>query len=296
MGAHAEGKFGLADDQVLVLAEVVAEPEDEIRIEGRIDVEVHAEEFEFVFVDFGIRIVVFEAYAQAELLRDVEARFDSKEHLVICENLFGCRAFVFVDDGIEISESQVENVVVHAWFHEERMNSVALVRMQAINGINAVIQNFEALGVVKFCTEGVAVAATKFRAECPVQARGDGQVFIRAVQKLDAVASECFDRAFGVFRCADVEFSFAELGIAEFYADTANRLVAGNDCVIALVTPEIVIESTCTVGQVAEYKAYILVRLPAKFHTVKIECCVAVVCAVDCGRTGKTMANFGGSV
>ena len=150
VGAHAEGKLGFADDRVFVLAEVVAEPEDEIRIEGRIDVEVHAEEFEFVLVDFGIRIVVFEAYAQAELLRDVEARFDSEEHLVVCENLFGCRTFVLVDDCIEISESQVENVVVHAWFNEEGMNAVALIRMQSINCIDTVVQDFEALGVIKF--------------------------------------------------------------------------------------------------------------------------------------------------
>ena len=44
VGAHAEGELGFADDRVLVLAEVVAKPEDEIRVECRIEIEVHAEE------------------------------------------------------------------------------------------------------------------------------------------------------------------------------------------------------------------------------------------------------------
>ena len=296
MGAHAEGELSLANNRILVVAEVVAEPEDEIRVEGRIDVEVHAEEFKFIFANLGVRIMVFEAYAQAEFLGDVKARFHREKHLVFCENLFGCRPFVLVGDGIEVAEAQVEYIVVHAWFHEEGMDTVTFVRVQAINCINAVIQNFEALGVVEFCTESVTVAASKFRAESPVQARSDGQMFVRAVQKLNAVAGECFNGAFGVFRSTDVELSFAELAVAKFHADTADGLVTGDDCVAALVTPEVVIESTGAVGQVTEYKAYVLVRFPAEFHAVEIECRVAVICAIDCCRAGKSMTDFGGLV
>ena len=119
MGAHAKRKLGLADDRVLVLAEVVAEPEYEIRVERRIDIEVHAEKLEFVFFDFGVRIVVFETYAHGEFLRDVEARFHGEKHLVVRENLFCRRTVVLVDDGVEVVEAQIENAVVQARFDEE---------------------------------------------------------------------------------------------------------------------------------------------------------------------------------
>ena len=116
VGAHAEGELGLADNRVLVLAEVIAEPEYKIRVECRIDIEVHAEELEFVLLDFGIRIVVFEADAERELLRNVEARFEGEEHLVVRENLFACRTVVLVDDGVEVVEAQVEDAVVQGAF------------------------------------------------------------------------------------------------------------------------------------------------------------------------------------
>ncbi len=114
MGAHAKGELGcFADDRVLVLAEVVAEPERDIRVECRVEVEVHAEELEFVLADFGIRIVVFKAYAERELLGDVKAWFNGEEHLVIRENLVrGFVTFALVDDGVEVIETQVEDAVV----------------------------------------------------------------------------------------------------------------------------------------------------------------------------------------
>ena len=295
VGTHAEGELGFADDRVLVLAEVVAEPEDHIRVECRVDVEVHAEELEFVFLDFGIRIVVFEAQAESELLCDVEARFDGEEHLVFGEHLRG-GFVILVGDCVEVVKSQVENAVVQARFEEEGVNGIALVRVEAVDGIDAVVEDFEALGVVKFCAEEIGVTTTDFGTEYPVYARGDGQVFVRAVQKLKAVAAEHGNCALAVVRGANVELAVAELVVANFDTETANALVTGNHGVAACITPEVVIESTCVVSQVTEDEAYVLERSPAEFHAVKVKCGVAVVCAVDGSRTGETVANFGGLV
>ena len=296
MSAHAEGELRLADNRVLVFAKVIAEPEHEIRIDRRVEVEVHAEEFVRVVLDFGIRIVIFEAYAHAELLRDVEARFDGEEHLVFREDLVLCAIFLqvvaLVDDGVEVVESQVEDAVVHARFDEEGVNGVALVRVQAVNGINAVVHDFEALGVVKFRTEGVTVTTADLGTEDPVHARGDGQVFVRGVQKLDGVATEDADRALAVVGGTDVDLAIAKLGVAEFDPDTAEGFGSRNDGVTVGIAPEVVIECTGVVGKVAEYKAYVLERSPAEFHTVKVECRIAVVDVVDGGRTGEAVADF----
>lgn len=296
MGTHAKGELGLADDWILVLAEVVTEPEYEIRVDGRVEVEVHAEEFEFVLANFGIRIVVFEAYAESELLRDVEARFDGKEHLVFGEHLRSCFVFVafaLVDDCVEVAEAQVEDAVVHARFHEEGVNCIALVRVNAVSGVDAVVENFKALGVVKFRTEEVGVTTTDFGTENPVHAWGDGQVFVRAVQKLETVGTENSNCALAVICSTDVELSIAELFVADFDTETAKALVARNSGIAARVTPEVVIEFTCVVGQVAEYEAYVLERLPAEFHAVKVECGVAVSIACDCGRACEAVTDFG---
>lgn len=292
VGAHAEGKLGLADDRILVLAEVVAEPEYEIRVERRIDVEVHAEEFEFVLFDFGIRIVIFEADAESELLCDVEARFHGEEHLVVRENLRSGGVFL-IDDGIEVVHAKVEDAVVHARFDEEGVDSVALVRVQAIDGVDAIVEHVEALGVVEFRTERVAETAADFRAEYPVHTRGDGQVFVRTVQKLDAVACECGDGALAIVRCTEVELAFAELAVADFDTETADGFVAGDDRVASCVAPEVVVERSCAVGQVTEDETDVLERLPAEFYAVEVECRVAFVKVGDCGRTGETVANFG---
>ena len=285
MGAHAEGELRLSNNRILVLAEVVAEPEGNVRVDGRVEVEVHAEEFEFVLADFGIRIVVFEAYAQGELLCDVEARFDGEEHLVFREDL-RCSlvivAFALVDDSVEVVEAQVEDAVVQARFNEEGVNGFALVRVDAISGIDAVVENFEALGVVEFRTEEVGVTAADFGTEDPVHARGDGQVFVRAVQKLEGVGAEHGDSALAVVGGANVELAVAELFVADFDTETAYALIARNCCIAARVAPEVVIECTCVVGQVTEDEAYVLERLPAEFHAVKVECGVAVVVARDC--------------
>ena len=283
VGAHAEGELGLADDRVLVLAEVIAEPEDEIRVEGRIEVEIHAEELEFVLFDFGIRIVVFEADAESELLCDVEARFEGEEHLVVRENLFASRTVILVDNGVEVVETEVEDAVVHARFDEEGVDAVTLVRVQAIDGIDAIVEHFEALGVVEFCTEHVAVTTSDFGTERPVHTRGDGQVFVRAVHELDAVAGECGDGALAVVGGTEVELAFTELAIADFDTETAECFASGNDCVAVRVAPEVVIECACVVGQVTEYEAYILERFPAEFHAVEVECRIAVVEVGDRG-------------
>ena len=295
VGTHAEGELGFADDRVLVLAEVVAEPEDHIRVECRVDVEVHAEELEFVFLDFGIRIVVFEAQAESELLCDVEARFDGEEHLVFGEHLRG-GFVILVGDCVEVVKSQVENAVVQARFEEEGVNGIALVRVEAVDGVDAVVEDFEALGVVKFCAEEIGVTTTDFGTEYPVYARGDGQVFVRAIQKLKAVAAEHGNCALAVVRGANVELAVAELVVANFDTETANALVTGNHGVAACITPEVVIESTCVVSQVTEDEAYVLERSPAEFYAVKVECGVAVCVAIDGGRTGEAMADFCGLV
>ena len=300
MGAHAESKLRLADDRILVLAEVVAEPEGNVRVDGRVEVEVHAEEFEFVLADFGIWIVVFKTYAQGELLCDVEARFDGEEHLVFREDLrCGSVCFVIavalVDDRVEVVEAQVEDTVVQARFNEEGVNGFALVRVDAISGIDAVVENFEALGVVEFRTEEIGVAATDFGTEDPVHARGDGQVFVRAVQKFEGVSTEHGNRALAVVGGANVERAVAELFVSDFDTETAHALVARNGCITARIAPEVVIECTCVVGQVTEDEAYVLERLPAEFHTIEVECGVAVVVACDGGRTGEAVANFGGA-
>ena len=293
MGAHAEGELGIADDRVLVLAEVVAEPEDEIRVESRIDVEVHAEEFEFVLFDFGIRIVVFEADAESELLCDVEARFEGEEHLVVCENLLASRAVILVDDGVEVVEAEVEDAVVHARLDEEGVDSVTFVRVQAIDGVDAIVEHVEALGVVEFRTERVTETATDFGTESPVHTRGDGQVFVRAVHEFDAVASECCDGALAVVCGADVELAFAELGVSNFDTETAEGLVAGDDCVTSCIAPEVVVERSCAVGQVTEDETDVLEGLPAEFYAVEVECRVAVVKVGYRCRTGETVADFG---
>ena len=260
MGAHAEGELGrFANDRVLVLAEVVAEPEDEIRVERRIDIEVHAEELEFVFILFAIRIVVLEAYAESEFFRDVEARFDGEEHLVIRENLRLC-IVVLVDDGVEVVESQVEDAVVHARFDKEGVDSVFLVRVQTIDGVDAVVEHVETLGVVQFRTERVAVATTDFGTERPVHTRGDGQVFVRTVHELETVACECGYGTLAFVGHAEVELAFAKLAVADFDTETADGMVTGDDCVTARVAPEVVVECTCAVGQVTEDEAYVLVR------------------------------------
>ena len=287
MGAHAEGELRFTDNRILVLAEVVAEPEGNVRVDGRVEVEVHAEEFEFVLADFGIRIVVFKAYAQGEFLRDVEAWFNGEEHLVFRENL-RCSSVVLViavalvDDSVEVVEAQVEDAVVQARFDEEGVNGFALVRVDAINGIDAIVEYFEALGIVEFRTEEIGVTTADFGTEDPIYARGDGQVFVRAVQKLEGVGAEHGDGALAVVGGANGKLAIAELFVTDFDTETAYALVAGNCGIAARVTPEIVIECTCVVGQVTEDEAYILERLPAEFHTVKVECGVAVVVACDC--------------
>ena len=287
MGAHAEGELRFTDNWILVLAEVVAEPEGNVRVDGRVEVEVHAEEFEFVLADFGIRIVVFKAYAQGEFLRDVETWFNGEEHLVFRENL-RCSSVVLViavalvDDSVEVVEAQVEDAVVQARFDEEGVNGFALVRVDAINGIDAIVEYFEALGIVEFRTEEIGVTTADFGTEDPIYARGDGQVFVRAVQKLEGVGAEHGDGALAVVGGANVKLAIAELFVTDFDTETAYALVAGNCGIAARVTPEIVIECTCVVGQVTEDEAYILERLPAEFHTVKVECGVAVVVACDC--------------
>ena len=284
VGAHAKSKLGLADNRVLVLAEVVAEPEGNVRVDCRVEVEVHAEELEFVLGNFGIRIVVFEAYAHGKLLCDVEAWFNGKEHLVVGENLRSSSVtFTLVDDCVEIVQAQVEDAVVQARFDEEGVNRFALVWVDAVNGIDAVVENFEALGIVKFRTEEVGVTTTDFGTEDPVHARGDGQVFVWAVQKLEGVCTENGDCALAVIRRANVELTVAELLVADFDTETAQALVAGNCCVTARVTPEVVIECTCVVGEVAENEAYVLERLPAEFNAIEVECCVAVVVIGNCG-------------
>ena len=294
VGAHAEGELSLADNRVLVFAEVVAEPEHEIRVERRVNVEVHAEELEFVLFDVGIRIVVFEAYAQGELFRDVEARFNREEHLVIREKLRSCFV-VLVGNGIEVVEPQVEDAVVHARFHEEGVDSVALVRVQTVNRVDAVVEHFEALGVVEFGTERVSVAAANFRTEYPIDARGDGQVFVRAVQKLEGVAAKDGYRALAVVGRANVELAFAELGVAEFHAKTADAFALGDDCVAVRVAPEVVIECARVISNVAKNKAYVLEWIPTQFHAVEFESRVAVVPIGDGGRTCHAVADFCGA-
>ena len=236
--------------------------------------------------------MVFEAYAQGELLGDVEARFDGEEHLVVREEL-RCCFVVLVDDGVEVVEAKVEDAVVHARFNEEGVNVVALVRVQAVNSIDAVVQDFVALGVVKFCTEGVTVTTAEFGTECPVHARGDGQVFVRVVQKLEGVSGEHCDGALAVVGSADVGLTFAELAVAEFHTKTADTFGLGDDGVTVGIAPEVVIECACVVGEVTEDEAYVLERGPTEFHTVKVEGRVEVVAVVDCCRTGKAMADFG---
>ena len=222
MGAHTEGELGcFANDRVLVLAEVVAEPERDIRVECRVDVEVHAEELEFVLADFGIRIMVFKAYAERELLCDVEARFNSEEHLVIREDLVCCLVvFALVDNCIEVAQAQVEDVVVQARFNKEGVDGFALVRVEAIDGVDAVVEDIETLGVVEFCTEEVGVTTANFRTEDPVHARGNGQMFVRAVQELEGVSTEHGDCGLAVVGSADVELTVAELVVADFDTET----------------------------------------------------------------------------
>ena len=293
MGTHAEGELGFADDRILVLAEVVAEPEDDIRIESRINVEVHAEELEFVLADFGIRVMVFETYAERELLRDIEAWFNSEEHLVFGKHLIGSLvAFFLVDYGIEVVKSQVENAVVQAWFEEEGMDCIAFVRVDAVDGVDAIVEDFETLGVVEFRSEEIGVTTADFRTEYPVHAWGDSQVFVRAVQKLETVATENGNSALAVVGGADVELAVAELFVTDFDTETAEALVTGDNGIAARVTPEVIVECTCVVGQVTEDEAYILERSPAEFDSVEVECRVAVCIAIDCGRACETMADF----
>ena len=172
------------------------------------------------------------------------------------------------------------------------MDGLALVRVQTISGIDAVVENFEALGIVEFRAEEVGVATTDFRTKNPVHARGDGQVFVRTVQKLETVSCEHGDGALAFFGCADVNFTVAKLLVADFNADTANGMVAGDGGVAAWIAPEVIVECTCVVGQVAKDQAYVLERSPAEFHAVKVKCGVAVVCAVDGSRTGESVADF----
>ncbi len=163
------------------------------------------------------------------------------------------------------------------------MDGVAFVRMDAVNGVDAIVQDFKAFGVVEFCAEEVGVTAANFRTEDPVHARGDSQVFVRAVQELEGVGSEYGDCSLAVVGCTDVELTVAELVVADFDTETANALVTGNGGVTARIAPEIIVECTCVVGQVTEYEAHILERLPAEFHAVEVECGVAVFVASDGG-------------
>ena len=160
-------------------------------------------------------------------------------------------------------------------------------------GVDAVVEHFEALGVVEFRTERVTVTAADFRTEYPVHTRGDGQVFVRSVQELEAVACECSDRTLAVVCCTEVELAFAELAVADFDTETAEGLVAGDDCVTSCVAPEVIVERTCAVGQVTEDETDVLEWLPAEFYTVEVECRVAVVKVGYRCRTGETVANFG---
>ena len=172
------------------------------------------------------------------------------------------------------------------------MDAVAFVRVDAVDGVDAIVEYFEALGVIEFCTEHVAIAAADFGTECPVQTRGDGQVFVRTVQELKGVACESCDRALAVFGGANVELAFAILGVADFDAKAADVLVAGDDGVAASVTPEVIIERACVIAQVTEDEAYVLERSPAEFYTIKVEAGVAVARVIHGRRTGESVTDF----
>ena len=291
LAAQTEGETALAERSVVCVGEVVAVPDNDFRIHGGVEVVVHAQEVEIVLVHFAIRVVVFVRNSQGVLLMNVEARFDGKEHLVVGHELFCCRV-ILVRDGVEERGAQVENGVVHAGFQQEGVGALALVRVESPNGVNAVVELFEALGVVHFGTQNVGVGASDVLAEHPVEARLDDQVLVGVVQKREGVGGEHGNRVVRVVGSAQVECALAVLFVTHFGTETAETFFAGDDGVAGGVAPEVIVERTGAVGHVTKNKGHLVAYIPAELDAVKIERVVAAF-RTHCGGTGETVANFG---
>ena len=275
----------------MLAGEVVTVPDNDFGVHGGVEVVVHAQELEVVTVSFFVRIVVFVGNTQGVLLMNVEARFDGEEHLVFGHEL-RLGFVILVDDSVEERCAQVEDGVVHARFEQEGVCALALVGVQAPNGVDAVVELFEALGVVDFGTEHVGVGTADVRTEHPVEARLDNQVFVSMVQERERIGEEHGKRVVGVVGGAQVECTRAVLFVTDFGSETAEAFFAGNDGVAGSVTPEVVVECACAVSHVTENEGNLVAHVPAELDPVKVEGIVATI-RTHGGGTGETVADFG---
>ena len=290
LAAQTEGKPCLAKRSFVGVGEVVTVPDNDFRIHGGVEVVVHAQELEVVFVYFAVRIVVFVRNTQGVLLMNVEAGLDCEQHLVVGHELF-CGRIILVRNGVEERGAQIENGVVHAGFQQEGVGALALVRMESPNGVDTVVELFEALGVVYFGTQNVGVGATDVLTEHPVEARLDNQVFVGVVQEREGVGGEHGNRVVRVVGGAQVEGALAVLFVTYFGTETAEAFFAGNDGVAGGVAPEVIVECTGAVGHVTENKGNLVTHIPAELDAVKIEGVVAAI-RTHGGGTSETVADF----
>ena len=205
---------------------------------------------------------------------NIEAGFDGEQHLVVGHELFFSR-IILVRNGVEECCRKVKDCVVHAGFQQEGVGSLALVRVESPNGVDAVVELFEALGVVHFGTQNVGVGAVDFLTEHPVEARLDNQVFVGVVQKREGIGGEHGKRMVRVVGGAQVEGSLAVLFVTYFGTEAAEAFFAGNDCITGCVAPEVIVERTGAVGHVTENKGNLVAHIPAELDSVKIEGVVA---------------------
>ena len=276
LAAQTEREPALAERGVVGLGEVVAVPDDDFGIHGRVDVVVHPQELVVVLVLFLVGVVVFERDSQGVLLVDVEARLDGVHHLVVGHQLR--LGFVFlVGDGVEEGACQVEDGVVHAGFEQEGVRSLALVGVEAPDRVDAVVELGEALGVVHFGTEHVGVATVDFGAEYPVEARGDNQVLVGVVDERETVSGKEGDGVVGGIGGAQVKGAASVLVVTDIEAYAAEFLFADNDRVAGNVAPEVVVECACAVGHVTEDERDFVAYVPAELDAVEIERVVAAL-------------------
>ena len=291
LAAQTEGEPCLAERRVVGVGEVIAVPEDDFGVHGRVDVMVHAQELEVVAMNFLVRIVVFVADTQGVLLVDVEAGFNGEQHLVVCHEL-GLGRVALVGNGVEVGQSEVENGVVHARFEQEGVDTLSLVRVESPYGVDAVVEILVALGVVDFGTEDVGVGPADFGTEHPVEARGDDQVLVSVVDERKAVGGEEGYGVVGRIGCAQVQGAASVLVVTDIEADTAEVLFTDDDGVTGSIAPEVVVEGARAVSHVAEDKGDFVADIPAELDSVKFKGIVAAI-RTHGGGTGKSVADFG---
>ena len=108
------------------------------------------------------------------------------------------------------------------------------------------------------------------------------------VQDGVGVAAEDDCRVLVVLGSAHVDLAAAVLLVADFETGAAHVLFTDNDCVASGVTPVVVVECACGIGEVAEHEADVMGHVPAELDTVKVEFGVFTAIVDGC-RVGKVV-------